>query len=114
MGDLPLIRPMKAVLSPRLPADDDRWGYEFKWDGVRAVTYVWDGRVRALSRNDRDITGSYPELTELADRPAVLDGEIVAFREGHPNFGLLQSRMHVSGRPNTSFRPYRWGTTCST
>ncbi|GAA4515923.1 hypothetical protein GCM10023191_086150 [Actinoallomurus oryzae] len=86
------------MLSPRLPTDDDRWGYEFKWDGVRAVTYVWDGRTRALSRNDRDITGSYPELAELsklAGRLAVLDGEIVALRDGRPDFGLLQSRMHV-------------------
>jgi bifunctional non-homologous end joining protein LigD len=98
MGDLPLVRPMKATLSPRLPTDDDLWGYEFKWDGVRAVTYVWDGRIRALSRNDRDITGSYPELAELAKlagRPVVLDGEIVALRDGRPDFGLLQSRMHV-------------------
>jgi bifunctional non-homologous end joining protein LigD len=98
MGELPLIRPMLAVPARELPADDDRWGYEFKWDGVRAITYVEDTRVRALSRNDLDITSSYPELTELADlvdRPAVLDGEIVALRDGRPDFGLLQSRMHV-------------------
>jgi bifunctional non-homologous end joining protein LigD len=27
--------PMLARLSA-LPADDERWGYEIKWDGVRA------------------------------------------------------------------------------
>lgn len=98
MEELPLIRPMKAVLATELPADDEHWGYEYKWDGVRAVTYVSDGHVRALSRNDLDITGSYPELAELAEltgRPVVLDGEIVALRDGRPDFGLLQSRMHV-------------------
>jgi bifunctional non-homologous end joining protein LigD len=103
MGDLPrLIRPMLAVLARELPADDDRWGYELKWDGVRAIAYVEDKRVRLLSRNDRDITGSYPEVTELAeltDRPVVLDGELVALRDGQPDFGLLQSRMHVQ-RPS--------------
>ena len=34
----------------------------------------------------------------LADRvqaPVILDGEIVALRAGRPDFGLLQSRMHV-------------------
>lgn len=107
MGDLPrLIRPMAAVLARSLPADDDRWGFEFKWDGVRAVAYVAGGRVRVLSRGDRDITASYPELAELAelvDRPVVLDGEIVALRGGRPDFGLLQSRMHVI-RPGDRLR----------
>ena len=41
---------------------------------------------------------SYPELGVLAGRvstPVILDGEIVALRGGRPDFGLLQSRMHV-------------------
>jgi bifunctional non-homologous end joining protein LigD len=51
-----------------------------------------------MSRNDRDMARSYPELTALAGmvhEPVVLDGEIVALRDGRPDFGLLQSRMHV-------------------
>ncbi|MCW2899111.1 MAG: hypothetical protein JWO67_1376 [Streptosporangiaceae bacterium] len=99
MGEFPrLIRPMLAVLAPELPAEDDRFGFEFKWDGVRAIAYVQGTRWRLLSRNDKDITASYPELaelSELAGRPVVLDGEIVAIRGGRPDFGLLQSRMHV-------------------
>ncbi|WP_433321159.1 non-homologous end-joining DNA ligase [Micromonospora chersina] len=75
------------------------WGYEFKWDGVRAVAYV-DGGLRLLSRNDREVTRAYPELGELADllagRRAVLDGEIVALDGGgRPSFSALQRRMHV-------------------
>ena len=30
-----------------LPASDRGWAYEFKWDGIRAVTYIEGGRVRA-------------------------------------------------------------------
>jgi bifunctional non-homologous end joining protein LigD len=44
------------------------------------------------------MAASYPELDVLADRvrtPVILDGEIVALRHGRPDFGLLQSRMHV-------------------
>ncbi|PWR06515.1 DNA ligase [Micromonospora acroterricola] len=75
------------------------WGYEFKWDGVRAIGYVAGG-VRLLSRNDRDVTRAYPELDELArlltGRQAVLDGEIVALDgRGRPDFSALQHRMHV-------------------
>jgi bifunctional non-homologous end joining protein LigD len=97
-----LIKPMLAVSRDTLPANDDAWSYEFKWDGVRAVVYVDGGRPRALSRNDRDITATYPELRDLAESlgatQAVLDGEIVAMdSSGRPSFGALQNRMHVTG-----------------
>ena len=91
-----------AVLKHDLPAADDRYGWELKWDGVRAVAYVEGGEVRLASRGDRDMTASYPELSALAGMvagPVILDGEIVALRDGRPDFGLLQSRMHVQ-RPS--------------
>ncbi|WP_246268792.1 non-homologous end-joining DNA ligase [Nonomuraea typhae] len=94
-----LIRPMLAV-SGELPiaSQEAAWAAEFKWDGVRAVAYLLDGEVRLLSRNDREVTGAYPELrADLAsDKNMVLDGEIVALdSSGAPDFGRLQSRMHV-------------------
>lgn len=93
-----LIRPMLAVLGD-LP-EGEGWAFEFKWDGVRATTYVRDDRLRVLTRNDLDASRTYPELhaltTLLAHRPAVLDGEIVALDpEGRPNFSRLQSRIHT-------------------
>ena len=59
-----MVRPMLATPAA-LPAGRG-WAFEFKWDGVRAVTYVDGGVVRVLSRNDLDVTASYPELAELA------------------------------------------------
>lgn len=95
-----LIRPMMATLVPEPPAGD--WTFEMKWDGVRAVVYVDGGRARVMTRNDRDVRASYPELGELAAaigaRRMVLDGEIVALDDqGRPDFGRLQQRMHVTG-----------------
>ena len=78
-----LVRPMRAAHAARLPADDEAWGYELRWDGVRAIGYVSGGRLRLLSGTDEDITSAYPELRELAEElaptEAVLDGELVAF-----------------------------------
>src|SRR5205823_15110060 len=103
MTDLPrLIKPMLASLRHEFPADEEAYGWELKWDGLRAVAYVEDGRVRLVSRNDKDMAASYPELGVLAERaglPVILDGEIVTLTEGRPDFGLLQSRMHVQ-RPS--------------
>jgi bifunctional non-homologous end joining protein LigD len=104
-----LIKPMLATPG-QLPGVDqeDRWAFEMKWDGVRAVVYVDHGSVSVLTRNDREVVSNYPELRGLAeffgDRTVVLDGEIVAFDEnGRPSFGTLQQRMHVQ-RPTPALR----------
>jgi bifunctional non-homologous end joining protein LigD len=97
-----LIRSMLAVPgSLPSPSEDDRWGYEMKWDGVRAVVYAEGGQVRVMSRNDRDITETYPELRALGpalgSRQCILDGEIVRFGDdGRASFAALQPRMHVT------------------
>jgi len=86
-GELPLASP-------------HAWAVEMKWDGVRAISYVTASRVRIVSRSDRDVTVSYPELHSLGEvgrHDLVLDGEIVALNEGgRPDFGMLQTRMNVT------------------
>src|SRR3954467_571343 len=96
--------PMLARLST-LPAaeDDDKYGYEIKWDGVRAVAYVTKrGTTHLESRNLNDVTRQYPEAAAVGEalkgHAAVLDGEVVAFDEnGRPSFERLQGRMHLTG-----------------
>ena len=83
-----------------LPRDDEQWGFEVKWDGVRAICHSEPGRMRLHSRNLLDITPRYPEVGRLnralSHHRAILDGEIVALdAEGKPSFGALQRRMHV-------------------
>ncbi|HLK42037.1 MAG TPA: non-homologous end-joining DNA ligase [Thermoleophilia bacterium] len=99
-GGLPSIAPMLATLGQLPPDDlDRRYGYEVKWDGVRAVAYLAEGQCHLVSRNDHDITVAYPELdppAHLTKGKLILDGEIVAFDEhGKPSFAALQPRMHL-------------------
>jgi bifunctional non-homologous end joining protein LigD len=94
------IVPMMARLDT-LPRDDERWAFEIKWDGVRAICHSEPGRLRLHSRNLLDITPRYPELGRLnralSHHRAILDGEVVALdAEGRPSFGALQRRMHVT------------------
>jgi bifunctional non-homologous end joining protein LigD len=96
------IKPMLAV-SGSLPADDEHWAFEIKWDGVRTILFVEGGRVRAQSRNDLDVTAAFPELADLGKflgmTTCVLDGEVVALGEdGRPSFARLQHRMHVANQ----------------
>lgn len=91
------IAPMLATLVDR-PFSDSEWLFETKWDGVRALAYLEGGRLRLVSRNEKDMTARYPELAGLPEavraRQAVLDGEIVALDEaGVSSFQRLQSRV---------------------
>jgi bifunctional non-homologous end joining protein LigD len=93
--------PMLATAG-QLPEDDAAWGYEFKWDGVRAVAAVRRGSLTLFSRKGTDITVRYPEVGRLPaaldGHDAVVDGEIVAMdAAGRPDFGALQNRMHRTG-----------------
>lgn len=94
-------QPMLAVPGPMpAPGVAERYGYEMKWDGVRALVVVSAGRVRLYSRSGREMTATYPELAELGAGLAdgtVLDGEVVAFdADGRPSFGAIQPRMLVA------------------
>jgi bifunctional non-homologous end joining protein LigD len=92
---------MLAVEGKR-PHNGDGWGFEIKWDGVRALAHSdGQGGLRIESRRGEDITARYPELTALADalagHRAILDGEIVAFDEhDRPSFQRLQLRMGLT------------------
>ncbi len=94
------LEPMLATPLPEPPTGDG-WAYEIKWDGIRALAYVGDGKLKLSARRGADHTPRYPELADfpaaLGGRSAILDGEIVAFDdEGRPRFQLLQRRMGLS------------------
>ena len=93
-------------------AQSERWAYEIKWDGVRAIAAAPGGELSLRSRNGRDITASYPELAalapDLARHGATVDGEIVAFAaDGRPSFERLQERMHVASAAAAAERAAR-------
>jgi bifunctional non-homologous end joining protein LigD len=87
---------MLAIAGP-VPAGPG-WAFEIKFDGVRAIGYAGPSGLRVVSRNDRDISASYPEAAGLRlPVGVVVDGELVALDErGRPDFALLQQRMHVT------------------
>jgi bifunctional non-homologous end joining protein LigD len=90
------MQPMLATRGDHVPHGSE-WTHEVKWDGIRALVEVVDGRVRIHSRNENDVTIAYPELQALSTlgHDVLLDGEIVALGKGVPSFGALADRMHV-------------------
>ena len=102
--------PLPASLAPMLARPGSppagrlaEWAVEMKWDGVRALAFIESGQVRLVSRAGQDISATYPDLaglgpavTAVTGGQALLDGEIVAFTDGRPDFEALQPRMHVA------------------
>lgn len=88
------ITPMSATLSADPAFDDPKWLFEIKWDGYRAVAEVKGKEARFYSRNGLSYTKAYPrifnELVKLK-MDAVLDGEVVVFRDGLPSFQAIQN-----------------------
>jgi bifunctional non-homologous end joining protein LigD len=96
-----MIKPMLA--SPaKLPAKQDEWAFEVKWDGVRAVVRSEPGRFHLFGRSGIEYTKAYPELYHLnralSSHSAILDGELIAFdpETGRQSFQAVQQRIHVS------------------
>ena len=78
---------------------DPGWIFERKLDGERCLAFRSGGQVRLMTRNQKDDTSTYPEITEaLAAQRAgdfIIDGEIVAFDGSQTRFARLQQRLGV-------------------
>ena len=91
------IEPMLAKLTDELPTGD-RWLYEPKWDGFRAIVFRGADDVFIQSRDLRPLDRYFPELHEALLRAlpknCVIDGEIVIAAAGGLDFDALQLRLH--------------------
>ena len=90
------VAPMKATLGS-LPASDDGWAYEIKWDGHRTLAHVTADRTRLQTTSGHDSTERWPEVAAIDSSvhasSAILDGEMLVIGEdGRPSFDLVQRR----------------------
>ncbi|TVY08417.1 ATP-dependent DNA ligase [Paenibacillus cremeus] len=109
--------PMAPITDPQLPSGAD-WGFQLKWDGVRMLSRIEDGRIQLFSRHMDDKTLLYPEAVELLKQhashhpPLLLDGEAVMFDlvKQRPDFSQVLQRertrsatANIRGRENSHF-----------
>ena len=78
---------------------DPGWVYDRKLDGARCITYRKGNDIGLMSRTRHEMSTSFPEIREafaaLPPGDYILDGEIVAFRDGETDFQMLQPRFGV-------------------
>lgn len=91
-----LAYPLDADLPTLGPVTD--WQVEWKWDGIRCQLVRRHGRTLLWSRGEELLAGRFPEVEASAEwlpDGTVLDGELLAWREGRPlPFTELQRRIN--------------------
>ena len=100
------IKPMLAQAVPR-PFDSDRYRFEVKWDGIRCLAFIEEGRIRLQSRQLLDMTGQFPELAALGALPTgtVLDGELIIFADNRPCLSNLIMMLQESDGSRRGYSP---------
>ncbi len=82
---------------PQELGSPEDWQVEWKWDGIRGQLIKREDEVFVWSRGEELVNDKFPELISLGEslpNGTVLDGEILAFRDGQPlPFNLLQTRI---------------------
>ena len=79
--------------------DPAQYRAEWKWDGIRVQLVSVPGGKRVYSRGADDVSGAFPEIVEVMDFGAVLDGELLVLRDGPDGrevapFADLQQRLN--------------------
>ncbi len=98
---LPAFRePQLCTLVDSVPTGSG-WIHEVKYDGYRALVAVAGGAATVFTRSGLDWTGKFAHIAAAAAalpvERALIDGEIVAFKQGKPDFSTLKDAIGTGG-----------------
>ncbi|MBB3348587.1 DNA ligase D [Sphingomonas sp. BK069] len=92
--------PQLCTLVDAVPSGSD-WIHEVKYDGYRALVAVADAQAKVYTRNGLDWTDKFAGIASAAAAlpvgSALIDGEIVAFKDGRPDFSTLKDAISGGG-----------------
>ncbi len=80
----------------------NKYLYEIKFDGIRALIYVNKDNINIRTRNNVDVTHLFLELHGIKNivgrDNCIFDGEIVLFDKDRPSFSSLQKRLRIKNK----------------
>jgi bifunctional non-homologous end joining protein LigD len=92
--------PMEPV-KHSIPFDDENYGFQIKWDGMRILAHISCGEVQLFNRKKHVRTLQYMEISSslavmFKHKDLIIDGEVIALLQGKPNFQQLMRRDWAS------------------
>ncbi len=100
-ASMPVFRePQLCALVDDVPTGN-RWLHEIKYDGYRALVAVAGGKATVFTRSGLDWSDKFAAVADacaaLDVDSALIDGEIVAFKDGRPDFSTLKDAISNGG-----------------
>ena len=96
----PFRDPQLCTLVDAVPPGN-AWMHEVKYDGYRALVSVGGGKAKVFTRSGLDWTDKFSAIADAAAalpvENALIDGEIVAFKDGKPDFSTLKNAIAGGG-----------------
>ena len=83
----------------RDPFDNDDYLYELKFDGIRCLAYIDESKTDLRNKRNKELTPIFPELKNLhtyVKKKCILDGELIVFKNGKPDFYEVQKRAMMT------------------
>ena len=89
-------KPMLAVKGNESVLFSNEYIFEPKMDGTRCISEIGK-EINLFNRRGKNITKRYPEVVEELKKfdNCIVDGEIICYNNGKPDFYRLQQREHV-------------------
>jgi len=92
--------PQLCTLVDHVPTGGE-WIHEVKYDGYRALIAIGGGTAKVYTRSGLDWSDKFAGIAEaaaaLSATTALIDGEIVAFKDGRPDFSTLKDAIGSGG-----------------
>lgn len=99
------IKPM-LLHEENKPFDDEKYLFEMKFDGIRALMYVSSKEIVIKNRKGFVVNDTFPELLEIQKyikKECIFDGEIVLMQDDKPSFSKLQERALLKNKKRIEY-----------
>jgi bifunctional non-homologous end joining protein LigD len=100
-GTLPQFHDLQLCTLVDAVPTGSAWLHEVKYDGYRALVSIANGKAKVFTRTGLDWTDKFAAIADAAAKlpvkSALIDGEIVAFKDGHPDFSTLKDAISAGG-----------------
>lgn len=89
-----------------VPFNDPDFIFELKFDGIRTLLFIGDGKITIQNKRGDILNSRYPELLSIKNNiknKVIFDGELILMVDGKPDFSMLQKRSLLKDKMKINY-----------